>query len=56
MTRCITCRKPTNRNRAHVLIHWEGKQYLACCPLCQSEFEKDPWRYVDNRELKRRQR
>jgi YHS domain-containing protein len=46
MTRCITCGQPTNRNKAHMAIEYEGESYLVCCPLCQAEFEKDPQKFI----------
>ncbi|MCB2229903.1 YHS domain-containing protein [bacterium] len=46
MSRCITCDKPVNRNKAHMTIELDGNTYLACCPMCQSEFEKDPEKYI----------
>jgi len=46
MNRCITCGKPVNRNKAHMQMTVDGTTYLACCPLCQSEFEKNPAKYV----------
>ncbi len=27
-------------------IELDGNLYLTCCPMCQSEFEKDPNKYV----------
>ena len=53
MSRCITCRKPVNRNKAHMAIELDGHIYLACCPMCQSEFEKNPQKYIDKSESKR---
>lgn len=46
MNRCITCQKPTNRNKAHMTIELNGTTYLACCPMCQAEFEKNPEKYI----------
>jgi len=40
------CGKRVNRNKAHIVIEHEGKEYLLCCPLCQAEFERDPGRYA----------
>lgn len=53
MTRCVTCRKPVNRNKAHMSIDLNGSVYLTCCPLCQSEFEKNPDRYIHKARGKR---
>ena len=44
--RCITCASRVNRNKAHIVIEFKGEYYLACCPLCQSEFEKNPEEYI----------
>jgi len=57
MNRCVTCQKPVNRNKAYMTIELEGEIYLACCPLCQSEFEKNPEKYIrqlDSRHSKNR--
>ncbi len=54
--KCVTCGMKVNRNKAHIRIELRGETYLACCPLCQSEFEKNPERYViagKNRNKKR---
>lgn len=40
------CGRRVNRNKAHIVIEYQGQAYLLCCPLCQAEFEKDPQRYV----------
>ena len=40
------CGQRINRNKAHIAIEYEGRTYLLCCPLCQSEFEKDPQKYI----------
>jgi YHS domain-containing protein len=40
------CGRRINRNKAHITIEYKGHEYLLCCPLCQSEFEKDPERYA----------
>lgn len=42
MNRCVVCGNKINRNKAHIQIEHKGTRYLVCCPLCQSEFEKDP--------------
>jgi YHS domain-containing protein len=36
------CGKRINRNKAHIVMEYRGKDYLLCCPKCQSEFERDP--------------
>lgn len=55
MTRCITCEKPTNRNKAQMSISYEGETYLVCCPLCQAEFERNPEKYIFRSRRKHRQ-
>ncbi len=40
------CGKRINRNKAHIAIEYEKEKYYLCCPMCQSEFEKDPRRYL----------
>ncbi len=46
MSRCITCKKSLNRNKAHMTIELDKINYLVCCPLCQLEFEKFPDKYI----------
>lgn len=46
------CGQRVNRNKAHIVIMYEGREYLLCCPKCQSEFEKAPETYLAH--LKRR--
>ncbi len=50
MKRCITCGTQVNRNKAHISIKFEEQTYLACCPLCQAEFERNPDKYVPRAE------
>jgi len=40
------CGLRVNRNKAHIVITYKGREYLLCCPKCQSEFEKTPERYL----------
>ena len=40
------CGKRVNRNKAHILLEYEGQLYPLCCPVCQAEFEKDPKKYL----------
>lgn len=40
------CGKRMNRNKAHIIVEYQGVEYLLCCPLCQSEFEKHPRKYI----------
>ena len=46
MDRDPVCGKKMNRNKAYIAIEYKGKKYCLCCPLCQSEFEKDPGKYI----------
>ncbi|MFQ5864939.1 MAG: YHS domain-containing protein [bacterium] len=46
MHRDPVCGRRMNRNKAYVVKKYKGKVYLLCCPLCQSEFEKNPDKYV----------
>lgn len=40
------CGKRINRNKAHMIVRYKGFDYLLCCPLCQSHFEKNPEKYI----------
>ncbi|NIR52573.1 YHS domain-containing protein [candidate division KSB1 bacterium] len=40
------CGRKMNRNKAYAIVEHRGQEYLLCCPLCQSEFEKDPDKYL----------
>lgn len=40
------CGKRINQNKAYVQLMYKGEMYYLCCPLCQSEFEKEPERYT----------
>ncbi len=48
------CGKRVNRNKAHIVIEYNGEEFLLCCPRCQSEFEDDPARFVRNSSKKGR--
>ncbi len=54
MDRCITCNKRVNRNKAYITIEYGGEDYLICCPLCQSEFEKNPEKYIGQTQARKR--
>lgn len=56
MDRCITCETKINRNKAYIQIQYDGRKYLACCPLCQSVFEKNPQMYIRKVELRLKSR
>ncbi|NIO19365.1 MAG: YHS domain-containing protein [Candidatus Aenigmarchaeota archaeon] len=50
------CGKRINRNKAHIVIEYEKEKYYLCCPMCQSEFEKDPQTYLVGRKKKRKKK
>jgi len=45
MHRDPVCGRKMNRNKAYVVIDYQGQEYLLCCPVCQSEFEKNLEKY-----------
>ena len=55
MSKCITCNKAVNANKAYMTISYKGEPYLVCCPLCQSTFEKDPETQIRSKKPRRRQ-
>lgn len=54
MHRDPVCGKKINANKAYVLIEYKGDMYYLCCPLCQSEFEKTPEKYIQRGKNRRR--
>ena len=40
------CGLRMNRNQAFAVIVYRDREYLICCPMCQSEFESDPERFA----------
>jgi YHS domain-containing protein len=40
------CGKRMNRNKAHIVIEYEGVNYFLCCRQCQAEFERTPKVYA----------
>ncbi len=46
LNRDPVCGKRINRNKAHIVVEYKGQDYLLCCPVCQSVFEKDPEKYL----------
>ncbi|RMF56747.1 MAG: YHS domain-containing protein [Calditrichaeota bacterium] len=44
------CGKRINVNKAHIVIHFEGEDYLLCCPQCQKEFETQPRKYARKKQ------
>lgn len=46
MKRDPVCGRKMNRNKAYVIVKHNGDEYLLCCPLCQSEFERNTEKYV----------
>lgn len=53
MDRDPVCKRKMNRNKAYVTIEYKGGKYYLCCPLCQSEFEKDPGKYINQKQGKK---
>jgi len=47
MHRDPVCGKRMNANKAYARIKYGGEIYYLCCPLCQSQFERDPKIFVD---------
>jgi YHS domain-containing protein len=39
------CGRRINRNKAHMVVEYKGKDYFLCCPVCQAEFERNPEKY-----------
>jgi YHS domain-containing protein len=40
------CGKRIKRNRAHIAVDYEGITYYLCCPLCQTQFEREPQKFA----------
>lgn len=40
------CGRKVNRNKAYAKLEYKDETYYICCPKCQSEFEKDPEKYL----------
>ncbi len=40
------CGKHINRNKAHMVVTYEGNEYYLCCPLCQATFEREPEKFL----------
>ena len=40
------CGKRINRNKAHIVLEYKGKEYPLCCPVCQAEFERAPEKHL----------
>lgn len=55
MLRDPVCGKKINPNKAYVQIEYKNEMYYLCCPLCQSEFEKEPDKYGQKRNHHRKQ-
>ena len=51
---CPTCNVRVNPNKAYAKIAYQHQLYYLCCPLCQSEFEKEPEKYLKQSKKKRR--
>ncbi|MFQ6065942.1 MAG: YHS domain-containing protein [bacterium] len=48
------CGRKINRNKAYARVKYQDEIYYLCCPKCQSEFEKDPKKYLMKGKHKRR--
>ena len=46
MSKDPVCGKRINRGKAHIVIEYEGMDYVLCCPRCQAEFERAPQTYA----------
>lgn len=42
------CGKKINPNKAYAKVKHGKETYYLCCKLCQSEFEKDPKKFIKN--------
>ncbi len=40
------CGRKMSKNKAFIIIQYQGEQYYLCCPKCQSEFEKTPQKFI----------
>jgi YHS domain-containing protein len=40
------CGKRINRNKAHIVLEYKGREYPLCCPVCQAEFEREPEKHL----------
>lgn len=54
MHRDPVCGRKMNRNKAYARVEYKGKQYLLCCPVCQSEFERNPDKYLKQSNNRRK--
>jgi Cu+-exporting ATPase len=48
--RCIVCNTQINKKKAYLTLRFKGEDYSACCPLCESEFEKEPEKYAGDKD------
>lgn len=46
MDRCIVCNVQIDKKKAYLTLRYEGKEFLTCCSLCKSEFEKKPGKFA----------
>lgn len=42
------CGKKINPNKAYAKVKYGKETYYLCCPLCQSEFEMNPNKYIND--------
>jgi YHS domain-containing protein len=40
------CGKRIKRQRAHIAIDYGGVTYYLCCPRCQADFEREPYKFA----------
>ncbi len=40
------CGKRIKRQRAHIAIDYGGTTYYLCCPRCQADFEREPYKFA----------
>ena len=50
MDRCIVCHARIDKEKAYLTLKYKGEEYLACCPLCKSKFEKKPGKYTGDKK------
>ncbi len=40
------CGIKVNRSKAYARLEYKDETYYICCPKCQSEFEREPEKYL----------
>lgn len=41
------CRRKINKHQATYIYNFKNEHFLLCCPVCQTEFEKNQQGYMD---------